>query len=270
MKNLKLFLIIPLMIGGFFINITYAEESKCTSCKYEVTFTLGSGTLDVSGYQDAVFNDGAYYSGSSVGATYVEFSSANKSTSVGQWSLGFSYLFTPEHILDLDYYSGSAGETTASVSTIGYSYNYDLGFLAGSYIRPGIAYGWTNVATDLGKVEDYGTMPVIISDGSFSEGAPIKSEAKGNATKFGIELGYAVTSKILGFLTIDIWSTSFEKPVTTIDGKEIRDTTAFDTGRYDAATDTVYYTASSNIDPFASSEVAYKPPMITIGVGYVF
>ena len=253
------------MIGGFFINITYAEESK-----YEVTFSLGSGTLDVSGYQDAVFNDGAYYSGSSVGATYVEFSNANQSSSVGQWNLGFNYKITSEHILDLDYAAASSGTTTASVSTIGYSYNYDLGFLAGSYIRPGIAYGWTNVKTDLGKVKDYGTMPVIISDGSFSEGVSIESEAKGNATKLGIELGYAVTSKILGFLTIDIWSTSFEKPVTTIDGKEIRDTTAFDSGSYNAATDTITYNSSSNIDPFASSEVAYKPPMITIGIGYAF
>ena len=258
------------MIGGFLINITYAEESECTSCKYEVTFTLGSGILDVSGYQDAVFNDGAYFSGSSIGATYVEFSDANQSSSVGQWNLGFNYKFTSEHILDLDYSAATSGKTTASVATVGYSYNYDLGFLAGSYIRPGIAYGWTNVKTDLGTVKDYGTMPVIISDGSFDEGAPIKSEAKGNATKFGIELGYAVTSKILGFLTVDIWSTSFEKPVTTIDGKEINETTAFDSGSYDAGTDTVTYSASSNIDPFASSEVAYKPAMITIGVGYVF
>ena len=53
-------------------------------------------------------------------------------------------------------------------------------------------------------------------------------------------------------------------------GKEINDTTAFDSGSYDAATDTVTYSASSNIDPFASSEVAYKPPIITIGVSYAF
>ena len=117
--------------------------------------------------------------------------------------------------------------------------------------------------TDLGKVERYGTMPVVVSDGTF-EG--LMNQMQRNATKFGIEIGEA--SKFSTFLALNI---QFHmKNQLTVDGKEINDTTAFDSGSYDASTDTVTYDASSNIDPFESSEVKYIPPMITIGGSYSF
>ena len=75
----KIMLILLNIISIFFFSTIYAENSK-----YEITFLLGSGNLEVSGYENAVFNDGAYFSGSSVGATYVEFSKANQKSSVMQ------------------------------------------------------------------------------------------------------------------------------------------------------------------------------------------
>ena len=123
-------------------------------------------------------------------------------------------------VSSLDFISGSSGETSASIFSIGYSYNMGDD---GLYLQPSIAFGSATVTSNLGTVAANGTMPVIITDGTFYKGDEISSEATGSATKFGLELGYKIANRVLTYLSFDFWSTSLDEPKTTINDIEITD-----------------------------------------------
>ena len=62
--------------------------------------------------------------------------------------------------------------------------------------------------------------------------------------------------------------TSIDSPKTTINDIEITDSTAFDSGSY--SNGTLTYGTSSNIGPFESSEIEYKPGIFSIGLAFRF
>ncbi len=264
MKNKNIFLYITIIIYSLFLDTSFAEDTL----NHEIRLGFGKASLNVSGYEDAVLNDDYYYQ-YHVAGTFIEFSKSNQTTSVIQINLGYSYKITPEHIIDLDFLSGSSGDISANVFALGYAYNLDLNdYMEGLYFQPSVAFGSVSVKAKFGTVGDNGNMPISISDGGFYEGDEIESKADGSATKLGLKLVYKRTNEILVYLSLENWLTSFDKPKTTIKGIEIKDKTAFDTGYYDGGT--IYYDPSSNIDPFESSEMKYEPAMLMIGVGYNF
>ena len=93
-KNIFLFL--NIFMFCLFLNTTLAHAEDLV---HEIRLGSGSGDLTVSGYEDAVLNDNAYYP-SATGGTFIEFSEANQTSSLTQLNIGYSYALAQKHFVE--------------------------------------------------------------------------------------------------------------------------------------------------------------------------